>query len=644
MPRDNRGLAAIMFADVAGYSRLVHQDEGTALGLLEKKGVTLKREFTKHGGRLVKTIGDGFLVEFGSALDASRCAMEVQKMTSRRNGRGDGVSLRIGIHLGDVVRKRSDILGDAVNIAARIEALAEPGGICISQQVYDQVQNKLKASFTSLGLRELKNIRTPVAVYKIETGVAHQVPAAPAKPERRIAVLPLANISADAGDEYFADGMTDEVISTLSRIGGFRVIARTSVLRYKETTKSIGEVCRELGVGAAVEGSVRKAGDNVRITVKLVDAQKEEPLWSQEYDRKLEDVFAIQSDIAKRIAESLRVRILREESEGIERKATGSLDAYTLYLRGRYFWARRTEEDLAKAVESFKRALATDPGYAAAYAGLADSLSALALLEFKPPREVLPKAKAAAERAIELDDRLGEAYTSRGLVRFQYEWDWAGAEADFRQAIELSPSYGTAHHFYADYLKALGRFEEALTQIRQAQEIDPLSLAINTGVGHVLYLSRQYDRAIEQYRRTVELDPHFLQARLWFGRPYIQKGMFPEAIAELREAVKLSGGSTIAIAMLAQVYAAARRRKDALRLLNELKARSVERYVPSYWQAVVYNALGDTDEAFEWFEKAYSERSSWLVWITVEPRFDRLKSDERYQSLVRRMGLPLRPG
>lgn len=631
-----------MFTDMVGYSAISQRSETLALKLLEGHRRTIRRVIPKYGGREVKTIGDGFLIEFGSALEAAKCALDLQTTISKRDSAApedEGISLRIGIHVGDVIRRGKDILGDAVNIASRIQALAEPGGVCISQQVFDQVQNKLTAPMTGMGLQRLKHIKTPVTIFKIEIAGRPAPPQAAEGTDRRVAVLPLANISADPKDEYFADGMTDEIISTLSRIAGLRVIARTSVLRFKGTNKGVGEICRELGVGSAVEGSVRKAGDDIRITVKLIDASREEPVWSQEYDRKLEDVFLIQSDIAQRIAESLRVEILQPAKDGIEGRATENLEAYTLYLRGRYFWTKRTEADLMKAVQYFKKAISSDIRYAPAYAGLADTYSVLALLEFRPPKQVFPGAKKAAERAVMLDGRLGEAYTSRGLVKFQYEWNWKGAEADFRRAIDLNPSYGPAHHFYADFLKAMGRFAEALAQIKAAQEIDPLSLAINTGVGHVLYLSRDYDKAIEQYRKTVELDPNFLQARLWFGRPYLQKGMFIEAVGELREAVKLSGGSTIALSMLAQTLAAAGEKKEALALLNELKRKSITRYIPSYWIAVIYNALEDSAKALDWFERAYNERSSWLVWINVEPRFDRLRSDKRFKNLLKRMDL-----
>lgn len=456
---------------------------------------------------------------------------------------------------------------------------------------------------------------------------------------RRLAVLPLVNVSPDPKDEYFTDGMTDELISTLSRIPNLRVIARTSIMRYKGGTKSVAEVGQELHVRIVLEGSVRKSGTRIRMTVQLVDASTEERIWSDEYDRELEDVFAIQRDIAQRIAKALKVRIAKDVRE----RGTRKLDAYALYLKGRLALGARTESSLKQAVGHFEQALILDSAYALAYTGLSDANAVLALLEFVPPHEAFPRAKAAAERALEIDPGLAEAHTSLGVVKFQYDWDWAGSEREFRRAIELNANYAPAHQFFADFLKAMGRFDEAVAEMRRAQELDPLSISITTGLGHVLYLSRDYDRAIEQYRSAVALDPSFVQAHLWFGRPYLQKGMFDEAIAELEQAVNLSGGSTMSVAMLGHATASAGRTNRASALLETLKERSTKQYVPSYWIGLLYVGLGDKDRAMEWLERAFRERSSWLAWIGVEPRFDSLRSDSRFAALIARMRFPERP-
>jgi TolB-like protein/Flp pilus assembly protein TadD len=462
-------------------------------------------------------------------------------------------------------------------------------------------------------------------------------------PGPRLAVIPLANLSGDPHDEFFSDGLTEELISLLSRVRGVRVIARASAMRFKGRTVGLAEVASALDVAAVVEGSVRRDGTRVRVTVQLVDCATEEQLWSSSYDRELSDLFAIQSDIARRVVRGLRVQLRRQDAAQLDRNATSDIDAYTLYLEGRYQWNLRSPTALLSAVELFRRALAKDPTFALAQSGLADAFCSLALLEYEAPTSAFPKARAAAEAALRVDPNLAEAHASLGLVRFQYERDFAGADQELRKAIELNPNYPAGHQFFADYLKAMGRFDEALREMRRALELDPVSLSINTGLGHVLYLSRQYDRAIEQYRAALALDPSFVQAHLWFGRPFLEKGMFDEAIAELRLAVELSNGSTISLAVLGHAYASAGRAAEARELLRKLEERAKTTYLPSYWIALIYTGLSENAAALTWLERAADERSSWLVWIKVEPRFDRLRSDPQFEALLRRLGLAAAP-
>ena len=632
-----------MFTDVVGFTASAHEAEGEALRALEAQNRRLRPILRRHRGREVKTIGDAFLVEFPSAQDAVECALEIQRSENARPTeprRGTAGRLRIGIHLGDVVDRSGDVLGDAVNLASRIEALADPGGICVSQQVADQVAHKIDVPLTRLPPRHLKNVRGPVGVFKVELGAAVTVPASGPGPRRRLAVLPIRSVGGGPEDAYLAEGLTEELILRLAAVDGLHVLARSSVMRFQGSTKPVGEVARELGVEAVVEGTVRLVGSRLRLTAMLVDAATEEPRWSQAYDRELGDVFEVQGDLARRIAGSLEVRLGPREAERLDRRSTTVPAAYAAYLRGRFFWNRRTEEGLGRAITEFREALGLDPSFALAYAGLADTRAAQALLEFARPVEVFPLARQDAERAIALDPECAEAYTALGVVRFQFDHDWGGAEEAFRRAIELNPRYPPAHHQFADLLKALGRFEEALLEIRSALDLDPLSLPINTGVGHVLYLARRYAEAIEQYRRTLELDPSFVLAHLWFGRPYLEQGRFAEAIAEVERAVELSGRSTITLAVLAHAYASAGRRGAARRLLRELLTRARTAYVPSYWIGLVYVGLGDAATAFRWLDRALEERSSWLTWAMVEPRFDRLRGDVRFRRLLARMGLP----
>ena len=633
-----------MFTDIVGYTLLAQKNESLSLSLLEEQRKLVREILNRHNGREVKTIGDGFLIEFPSALDAVRCAYDIQEKAREHNvpsSEEKRVHLRIGIHLGDVVESEGDISGDAVNVASRIGPFAENGGISLSRQVYDQVQNKFELTLTSLGTKNLKNVATPIELYKVTLPWTEERVISPAQPDKkRIAVLPFANISPSPSDEYFSDGMTEELIATLSRIKNLGVIARTSIIRYKGLTKPVAEIGRELNVGTVLEGSVRVAGKKLRITAQLIDAATEEHLWAETYDRNLEDAFAIQTDIAKRITKALKVHVLQSETLRLEKKATGIPDAYSLYLKGRHSLNTRTERGLKDAIEHFEDSIRHDPKFALAYTGLADAYSILASysLEYVPPKEGFPKAKTAAEKALSLDDHLAEAHASLGLVKFYYEWDWNGAEAEFKKALELNPGYAQAHQYYADFVKSFGRFDEALEEMKKALTLDPLSYSINTGIGHVLYLSRQYDLAIAQYRKVVESDPSFVPARLWFGRPYLQKGMFKEAIEQVEEAVKLSHETTVSLATLAQAFAAAGRIADAKKLLDKLLTRGTEQYVPSYWIALVYTSMGNKDEAMKYLERAFLERSSWLVWANVEPRFDSLRSDARFASLLARIG------
>lgn len=630
-----------MLTDMVGYSALTQRDERRALELLREQEHTVRAVLRSFGGRAVKSLGDGFLVEFASALEAVRCAMQIQAVLGERNRRSptEPIELRIGVHLGDVVHRGTDVFGDAVNIVARIEPLANPGGVCVTQQVYDQVRNQVEAPFVSLGTPALKHIRTPIPVYQLGLPTVRVLPPPPIRDRPRVAVLPLANLGGSPEDEIFADGITEELIQTLSKIAGLRVIARTSVMRFKKATGPPSEIARELGATAVVEGSLRKAGSRLRVTARLLEASTAETLWSEEYDRTVRRVFDVQSEIADRIARALEVEILGHERRALGREPTGDPAAHTLLLKGRHLLNERTEASMRGALDCFRAATRKDPRFAQAYAGIADVHSTLAWLEFVRPTEAFPRARTAARKAVALDPTLAEAHASLGFVRFLFDRSWVEAESEFRQALALNPSSPVAHQYYADFLKAMGRFDEAIAEVERARELDPLSLGINTAVGHVRYLARQHDEAIEAYRRALVLAPNFAQAHLWFGRPYLEKRMYNEAIGELTTAARLSQESTMSLAVLGHAHASAGHAREARELLAKLLARSRSQYVPSYWIALVYVGLGDRDRAFTWLERANRERSAWLAWAKVEPRFDRLRSDPRFDRFLRRLNL-----
>ena len=418
MSEGERRLAAIMFTDMVGYTALGQTNETLSLALVNEQRKLIRPILIKHNGREVKTIGDSFLVAFSSALDAVRCAYDIQRITREFNislPEARKLHLRIGVHLGDVVESQGDISGDAVNVASRIEQLAEDGGVCLTRQVYDHVQNKFELPLNSLGLRSLKNVNAPVEVFKIEMPWHEERAPQPTQFDmNRIAVLPFVNMSPDPGDEYFADGITEELIDRLSQLSELRVIARTSMMIYKRKEKKASEIAKELRVGSLIEGSVRKAGNRIRITVQLIDGGTEEHLWSSRYDKDLDDVFAIQSDIAERVTDQAKVHLLDSERRMLGKRPTGNTEAYRLYLKGRYYWNERTQEGMNKASRYFDEAVKLDPRFALAYAGLADCNVVSPSYGWQMSREAFPIAKEYALRAIEIDPRLAEPHASLG--------------------------------------------------------------------------------------------------------------------------------------------------------------------------------------------------------------------------------------
>ncbi len=645
MERDRR-LAAVMVTDIVGYTALTQEDEDRTLEVLEEHGKLLQGIFSQYGGRVVKSTGDGFLVEFPSALSAIQCALDVQEAVKRRNQQvpeGRRLQLRIGLHVGEVVPHNGDILGDGVNIAARIERLAPPGGIALSQQVYDQVQHRVNVELVSLGKQALKNVRLPVEVYH----VAGDAPARrrPNREKTRIAVLPLANISPDPADAYFADGMTEELIYRLSQIGGLRVIAHTSVMSYRGARKRISQIGEELGVGVVLEGSVRKAGNRMRITAQLVDTRTEEHLWSCAYDRELEDVFALQRDIAHEVAQALKVKLLAGERRQLAKEATQDVEAYTLYLKGRHFWNQRTQEGLDRGIDYFQRALEADPEFAPAHAGLADSFAVLTALGFMTPEEGYPLAEEAALEALRLDEGLAEAHASLGLIRWQYRRDTSQAERSLRHAIELNPNYATAHHWYALLLAATGRLDEAVPEIRRALELDPLSPAINADAGKLLTLARRYDEAQEQYLNALEISPNYLKAGIHIGvaTAYLLQGKVDDARRSLEQAQRLSDPadqvSQVWMTALSGLVHVQRGEEDeARRLLDSLNSMPPHHDL-AFATAVLTMAVGETERGFAWLEEACERRDGSILWAKVHPCLDAVREDPRFQDLLARMGL-----
>jgi len=455
-----------------------------------------------------------------------------------------------------------------------------------------------------------------------------------------IAVLPLKNLSGISTQDFLADGMTEALISNLAQIGALRrVISSTSVMQYKDTTKPLPEIARELEVDAVVEGSVMVSQNRVRVNVQLIEARTDRNIWSRSYERNLSDILALQSELARAIAREIKIALTPAEQARLALTRPVNPEAYQFVLRGRSLWNRRTEEDLVRAKEFFEEAIERDPTYALAHAGLADAYNMLASYHFVPPDEAYPKAKQAALKALELDENLAEAYTSLAWVKYRYEGDWFGAETDYNWAIGLNPSYATAHQWYGALLRDMGRFDEALSEFERARELNPFSLAINTSIAYLYYFVRQYDQALAQCTKALEIDPNFHWAHDAMGLAYLQKGAFEQALESLRRAVALSETSIDYSCHLAQAYALAGMNKEALEILDVLLVRSETGYVPLHEIALIYKALGRRDQALAFFERAAEEQLSVVTPSKMDPRLDALRVDPLFTAVLEKIGL-----
>ena len=550
----------------------------------------------------------------------------------------------VGVIIYEMVTGRVPFEGDTpLSIAVKHKTESPPNPRRINEQIPEYLSRII---LTCMEKSKEKRYQTAVQLLSELNRMDHDKHESPSIDEPgegpSIAVLPFIDLSPGRDQEYFCDGMAEELINALAKIEKLRVASGSSAFQFRGKGHDIHEIGEKLKVKTVLEGSVRKAGNKLRIAAQLVNVADGYHLWAERYDCDMEDIFAIQDEISLTIVDRLKVKLLRDEKQKLTKRHTEDPEAYNLYLKGRYFWNKRTKEGFRRALEQFEHAVEVDPAFSLAFSGLADTYNLLGFYCLLAPRETFPKAKAAALKALEIDETISEAYTSLGFTNLYYDWNWAEAEKNFLKAIELGPGYPTAHHWYGEYLVVVGRFEEAFAEARNAHEFDPFSLIINIFSGWGYYYSGRFDQAIEQFQKTLDLDPDFAPAHFYSGLTYVQKAMYEEAIASIQKAKALFGDSPLMDTAIAHVYGAWGKADELNHMLDELEKISARIYVPSYFRAATYADRGDRDQALVWLEKCYEERDMWLSFLKVDPIWNILRSDPRFKDLLRRMNYPTR--
>lgn len=630
-----RRIKAIMFTDMVGYTALGQRNEILALALVEEQKKLIRPILAKHGGREVKTIGDAILMEFPNAVDAVRCAYDIQRAIREFNlslASDKRVHLRIGIHLGEVVDSLGDIMGDAVNVASRIEPLSEDGGVCLSRQVYDHVRNKVDLQLISLGPRSLRNVAEPVEVYKMVMPWSTRDEAQPKELDRRhVAVLPFANMSPDPNDGYFADGMTEEMISALSRIQSLRVISRTSVMRYKDQTKSAAEVGQELRVGTLLEGSVRKAGNRVRITVQLIDAGTDHHLWAETYDRNLDDIFAIQSDVASRVAGSLAAGVFTVARKG----DTTDVEAYTLYLRAMQLVHQGTEQSLREAIELFEQAISKEGSFVRPYWGIVEALDTLGGQQLEDFEEVTKRSEAAARKALEVGPEWAEAHAAMSTSCLQRDRT-REAISEAERALQLNPSLSEVYEVLGEALASRGDLELGIQNLEMARELDPLSYHIGHLLCYAYQVDGEMDKALELGERLKRLYPNNPAIYGRLAGCYLQAKDLARAQELIEAGLRINPGYPWLIIARGQLYSLRddrRKAEEQLRLLG-----GSDESVRLSGEVWVRTALGDLDEAMEALLRL-ADLHAWDFLLSTNPFFEELRKHPRFAEFAEKVEL-----
>jgi TolB-like protein/class 3 adenylate cyclase/Tfp pilus assembly protein PilF len=640
-----RQLAAIMFTDMIGYTALMQENEQQAKVKRDRHRAVLQESVREHLGEILQYFGDGTLIIFGSAIEAVKAAIDIQTKLQIE----PKIPLRIGIHTGDIVYGDDGIFGDGVNVASRIEGMSVSGSVLISEKVQDEIKNHPDIKAKSLGKFNLKNVKRPIEVFAIANdGLAvpeqKKINEENGTENKTIAVLPFVNMSADSDNEYFSDGISEELLNALTKVDGLLVTSRTSSFAFKGKNEDVRKIGEQLGVHTVLEGSVRKAGNRVRITAQLVNATNGYHLWSEVYDRKLEDIFEVQDEISRIITNKLREKLTTKEGkESLVKPATENIDAYNLYLKGLFYWNKWTPEDRKKAIKTYEEAIKKEPNFALPYSGLANCYSILGSTGQMNPEIAFPKAKKAALKALDLDKNLMEAYLSLATVKLYFEWDDDTANELIQKALKLSPGAAVAHQNYALYLLLTGyrtdKLMEAINESEIAVKLDPLSMPNNLFLGTVYSFTQQYDDALRQYDKILELDPKFRAALEGKGWVYSIKEEWANAIKYFKQYQKLTNSPLKGISGLGYAYAKAGQIDKAKQILNKLEERerlNKDASIASDF-AMVYLGLQDYDKVFYYLENITPDRFG-LIFFKSHPLFKDARNDARFDKWVGKAG------
>jgi len=635
MPEQTRQLAAIMFTDIVGYTKLMGEDEERAFELLKKNRRVQRPIIEKFNGKWLKEIGDGILASFNNVSDAVNCAKKIQEQVKKEKG----LKLRIGLHEGEVVFQNQDVFGDGVNIASRLQEMAPAGEIYVSEAVFRNIENKNDIDAQFVHEEILKNVRHPVKIYQI--GASSTISPILENTDHSIAVLPFVNMSNDPEQEYFSDGISEEIINTLAQIPGLKVTGRTSSFSFKGKNVDLREIGKMLNVNMLLEGSVRKSGNKVRITAQLVKTENGYHQWSEKYDRKLDDIFKVQDEIAKSIVDQLQLTFSSKKEIFTSRQQTGNVAAYDLCLKGRQLLYERGLS-IFDAIHCFQKAVAIDPDYALAYAGLADANSILGYYGMLPPKESWPQAIRGAEKAIELGPDLAESHCAKAIVYHAHDWEWDKAINEWQIALEINPNYEQARIWYGLFSLQFvqGKNDEAHEQLNIAIENDPLSFYTNSVMGLSLGASGETSEGIKYAKRGVELDPTSYFTIWILGCCYHWAHHFGEAEKELQTALDLSGRHAWALHDLLVTYVNWDKKEKARIIYDEIKIKSQQKYIQPSILASVCAAMGDNDLAMDYINKAYDTHDPSLAfWAKYFPSYGALYKIPGYEVIWQRMGL-----